>query len=153
MDAVRRRFDAGPNQQPPSFKRKANPKPSLALRTAEAIYKNGNQYSRDHLDSDEYEILEAAVKAVRWNASSPKNIAMGFTLMLMETYEKHRADEISPGNLCSKVIDRCASEQKACKTTGADPSDYFWPPDFQEHRDRLRKEERASEQSFVEVRA
>jgi predicted DNA-binding transcriptional regulator AlpA len=47
---------------------------------------------------------------------------------------------VSPGNLCSKVIDRCLRNRKK----GLDDA-FYWPFDFQEHRDRLREKERIEE--------
>jgi hypothetical protein len=34
---------------------------------------------------------------------------------------------------------------KAKKTPGEDPSDYYWPPEFQQGRDEIRAEERREE--------
>ena len=112
----------------------------LSARLADRIRKNGNNYI-DELDSDE----RAAFSAVRYEPGDVGSLAGGFISVVYEVYEEHENGDISPGNLCSKIIDRCLSEQRAAKMLGGDPSDYFWPPEFQEHRDRLREGERIQE--------
>jgi hypothetical protein len=154
LDAVRRPVDAEhhiaaePFSPPSEGKTKAKPlerKAKLRARLANAIRVNGNQFEGG-LDRDDRAVLQAAINAMRYDAKDFETLTDGFTFTLMEISEKHKHDEISPGNLCSKVIDRCLSEQKACKTLGSDPSEYYWPPDFQDHRDKLRARERAAEQ-------
>lgn len=54
--------------------------------------------------------------------------------------EEHRGKGVSPGNLCSKVMDYCERERKRDGERA-----YYWPPDFQEHRNDLRVEERKLE--------
>jgi DNA-binding Lrp family transcriptional regulator len=148
LDAVRRPVDAELPVMPPPFRgaSRLKKKQNLTARRAKAIHVNGNQF-KGGLDRDERAVLQAAINATRYGAKDSTVITEGFTSVLMEVYEKHKNDGTSPGNLCSKVIDRCLSEQEACKTLGADPSDYYWPPDFMEHRNRLRVKERATEQA------
>jgi len=69
----------------------------------------------------------------------------GFVEAAVEIYEKHGGKGLSPGILCSKVIDYCRTEQECAKTLGDSGSEYYWPPDFQVHRDRLRDQERRGE--------
>ncbi len=59
-----------------------------------------------------------------------------------------KGDGLLPGILCSKIIDRCMSEQESYKTLGMDPSGYYYPLDFVEHRDRLRVQERIHERAI-----
>jgi hypothetical protein len=61
--------------------------------------------------------------------------------------EEHRGKGVSPGNLCSKIIDYCHRKIKAATASGISGSSNSWPPDFQEHRNRLRAEERSSNPS------
>jgi hypothetical protein len=142
LDAVRRPFDAELHLAA-SFS-PSEKKAKLTSRLAKAIRANLNRFEGG-LDRAERAVLQAAVNAMRYTAKDPTVITDGFTSVLMEVYKKHKDGETSPGNLCSKVIDRCSSEQEACKKIGADPSDYYWPPDFQQNRDRLRQEERRLE--------
>jgi hypothetical protein len=146
LDAVRRPFDAELPVAPPPFRgaSRLKKKQNLTARLAKAIQVNGNQFKGD-LDRDERAVLQAAVNATRYQRKDSTVITDGFACTLIEVYEKHKNGETSPGNLCSKVIDRCLSQQEACKKTGADPSEYYWPPDFQQNRDRLRQEERRLE--------
>jgi len=69
-------------------------------------------------------------------------LTCGFVEAAVETYEKHKGKGLSRGILCSKVIDYCMTEQQRAKTLGDNGSEYFWPPDFQAHRDRLVQQER-----------
>ena len=155
LDAVRRPFDAElrlasppplEGKSKPKSKPKSERKAKLRARLAGAIQVNGNRFGGG-LDRDEHAVLQAAVNATCYTAKDSTVITDGFTHTLMEIFEKHKNDGISPGNLSSKVIDRCFSQQEACKTMGSDPSEYYWPPDFQENRDRLRKRERLAEKA------
>ena len=139
VDAELRR-SASPSRGASRLKEKQN----LVARLANAIQMNGNRFEGG-LDRDERAVLQAAVNATRYQAKDSTVITDGFTCTLMEVFEKHKNDGISAGNLCSKIIDRCLSQQEACKKLDADPSDYYWPPEFQQHRDRLRAEERLQE--------
>lgn len=147
-DAVRRPVDAelrssiSPSKSASRFRKNQN----LTARLAKAIRVNGNQIRGD-LDRDERAVLQAAINATDYDATDEKVLTDGFMFTLMEVYEKHKNDGTSPGNLCSKVIDRCLSQQEACKTIGSDSSDYYWPPDFTDHRNRLRERERLQEAS------
>lgn len=153
LDAVRRPVDAEhriatkPFSPPSEGKAKAKPserRAKLSARLAEAIRANGNQFEGG-LDRDDRAVLQAAVNRTRYEAKDFEILTDGFIVTLMEIFEKHKNDGTSPGNICSKVIDRCLSQQESCKTLGSDPSEYYWPPDFQDHRDQLRAEERMAE--------
>jgi hypothetical protein len=145
VDAVRRPVDAEHHLASRKSFSPSEKKAKLTTRLAKAIRLNGSQFSGG-LETEERAVLQAAVNAMRYTAKDSTVITDGFACMLTEVYEKHKNDGTSTGNLCSKVIDRCLSEQKACKTLSSDPSEYYWPPDFQDHRDRLRVEERRAEQ-------
>ena len=154
LDAVRRPFDAELRlASPPPLEGKPKSKPRLSERKAKlrarlagAIHVNGSRF-RSRLDRDEHAVLQAAVNATCYTARDSTVVTDGFVYTLMEIFEKHKNDGISPGNLSSKVIDRCLSQQESCKTMGSDPSEYYWPPDFQENRDRLRERERLAEKT------
>jgi hypothetical protein len=66
-------------------------------------------------------------------------LSWDFVDAVRDVVEEYSYKETSPGNLCSKVIDECERQRKVYG------SGYLWPPDFQEHRDRLREYERAAE--------
>jgi hypothetical protein len=146
LDAVRRPVDAEHHLAGRKSFSPSERKAKLRARLAKAILVNGSQFEGRFLDADERAVLQAAVNAARYKAKDATVITDGFSFTLMELYEKHKNDGISPGNFCSKVIDRCLSQQEACKTMGSDPSEYYWPPDFQDHRNQLRAEERMAEQ-------
>jgi hypothetical protein len=63
-------------------------------------------------------------------------VTIYFLMAMTDVYEENLGKNTSPGNLCSKVIDECEKQQKQGETG------YYWPPDFQEHRNRLRASER-----------
>lgn len=150
-DAVRRPFDAelrtaGRKSFSPSEKRKR-----LEKRLEEKARKGGNIFDGD---LDAYEI--AAFAATQYKIRDRKCLTDGFVYVVWDVYSDHEDDDLSAGNLCSKVIDRCMAEQESCKESGEDPSEYFWPPDFQDHRDQLREKERSRERlhrTGAEVRA
>ena len=60
-------------------------------------------------------------------------VGIEFADALSLVYEKHFNEGLLPGILATKVIDHCMREK------------ILYPPDFVEHRDRLRKRERACE--------
>jgi|GEM_PF-2640716 hypothetical protein len=137
---VRRRKDAEQHEPSrksfsPSAKRK-----KLVARLEHAVRRNGNEFDGE-LDAEEL----AAFKATRYEVRDPAQLSCGFVWTVVDVFRDHQGESLSPGILCSKIIDRCVSEQSACKKLGADPSEYFWPVDFQDHRDRLRAEERRAE--------
>jgi hypothetical protein len=144
-DAVRRPVDAEHHfisrKGFPPLKKREN----LTARLAEKIRKNCNGLDRK-LDENEqkaflYIRYTHAKGEKRYLNCERRHLSGGFVCVVGDIYETHKAHLPLPGNFCSKVIDRCVSEQEACRSMGMDPSEYFWPPDFQEHRDRLRKEE------------
>ena len=140
-DAVRRPFDAVLHSSPTSFspmKRKQN----LEERLLEKGLKN-----RTLLDNNLDEEERAAFAAIGYMPRDIRKLAAGFVYAVEEMVDKHKGTGISPGNLCSKIIDHCQAQQECCKKLGASASDYYWPPDFQDHRDRLRAQERAQEKS------
>jgi hypothetical protein len=141
-DAVRRPGDAelriATNQRFSPKKRKQN----LESRLMEQSLKNKNLFDGD-LDRDQ----RAAFAVIGYTPRDPRKLAYGFVDAVEAMVDKHKGAEISPGNLCSKMLDYCVAQQKSCKKLGADPSAYYWPPDFQEHRDRLRIQELAREKS------
>lgn len=53
-----------------------------------------------------------------------------FTCNVIRVYEENIDKDLLPGILCTKVIDRCREDRA------------MWPPEFLDHRDRLRKRER-----------
>jgi hypothetical protein len=121
LDAVRRPFDAErPHSQEP-FCSPSEKKKKLTARLAEAARRNGNQFKGD-LDADEC----AAFNAIRYQPKDLKSLTCGFVFTAWNVYDDHKDDGLLPGILCSKVIDRCMSEQEACKTLGSDPSEFFW---------------------------
>jgi hypothetical protein len=63
-----------------------------------------------------------------------------FVCTVVEVYEENEGKDLTPGNLCSKILDRCERERKRNGGTG-----YYWPPDFQKHRNQLRAQERMLE--------
>lgn len=140
--AVRRPFDA--EQRVASLKdfSLSEKRERLAERIATAIHRNGNELDRE-LDDHERE----AFRYIEYEKYLLVYLADGFVTVVGELYEDHKDNLPLPGILCSKIIDRCMSEQKALKTLGMDPSDYYWPPDFQRHRDNLRRRERVAEQN------
>jgi hypothetical protein len=78
-----------------------------------------------------------AFRAMKYepDLESPE-VTIGFLMAMTDVYEENLGKNISPGNLCSKVIDECEKQQKQGETG------YYWPPDFQDHRNRLRAKER-----------
>jgi hypothetical protein len=66
-------------------------------------------------------------------------LGFDFVMNVQEVYDDNRGKGVSSGNLCSKIIDYCERERKRCGGGN------YYPPDFVEHRDRLRAKERTSE--------
>lgn len=140
LDAVRRPIDAerrepsGKSFSPLAKKRKLSRRLGLAVR-------NGHNEFDGDLDAEEL----VAFKATRYEVRDPAPLSCGFVWTVVDVFRDYQGESLPPGILCSKIIDRCVSEQSACKKLGTDPSEYFWPVDFQDHRDRLRAEERRAE--------
>jgi hypothetical protein len=141
-DAVRRPEDAEHRiairkSFSPSERRK-----NIEERLAVEVRKNGNTFD-DELDDEGWRVF----KYVGYEPPDPRSLPSGFVCAAWDVYDTHKGKLPSPGNLCSKIIDRCVSEQKSWRTLNGDPSEFYWPPDFKEHRDRLRAQERAREQA------
>ena len=66
-----------------------------------------------------------------------------FVEAIVFVYEENREKGLPPGILCSKVIDYCEQQRKSCEALGCGAG-YYFPPDFVDHRNRLREIERAS---------
>jgi hypothetical protein len=149
-DAVRRPFDA---KLPLSEQRGFSPsekKKKLTARLAKAISANQDSYrtfieyeisrGREHPFGDE-ERQAFSATGYKPDLNSPL-LSFDFVMTVLDVYEQTRRKVILPGNLCSRIIDRCQSEKERNDGEG-----YHWPPDFQEHRDRLREQERLSDVS------
>lgn len=159
INAVRRRVDAEQrprvNSSPlqsqkletPPYRTKSQ---KLKTRLESKIKTTGDSYAdwiercrqkgREHPFGKEE---QDAFKALQYkpDLKSPL-LSWEFVTAVTEVYEKHADRGVLPGNLCSKVIDFCTTERKRDGGEG-----YYWPPDFQAHRDRLREEERQRTQS------
>jgi len=78
--------------------------------------------------------LDGACRAIGYSLDVDSPIVgIEFADALSLVYEKHFNEGLLPGILATKVIDHCMREK------------ILYPPDFVEHRDRLRKRERACE--------
>jgi len=115
-------------------------KKKLEARIADKLMETGNTLDRE-LNADE----RKAFAFIKYKPINPRNLPGGFVEVVQDVYEDHK-EELSPGNLCSRVIDHCMREQqrhkdRRLKTLGLDPSEYYFPTDFVEHRNRLRAEE------------
>lgn len=125
---------------------KKNPKKEkkerLAAHLAGKIARDGERIQDWDLSNWEEEIREAFdFIGYELDRRNPQ-LSAAFLITACEVYQENRNREISLGNLCSKIIDRCVRENKQDPDGG-----YYWPTDFQEYRDRLRQVERASERS------
>jgi hypothetical protein len=117
----------------------------LKTHLEEAISRNGSAFHGE-FDDDERE----AFAYIRYQVPDTQKLTGGFVYSVWEVYEKYKATKLPlPGILCCKIIDHCMQEQESCKTLGSDPSDYFWPTDFQEHRKRLMAQEQAAKKGEV----
>jgi hypothetical protein len=142
-DAVRRPFDAELRASPKSFFSPSEKRKKLEARLAGKLLETGNTLDRD-LNDEERE----AFAYLRYKPKDePRNLPNGFVWTLFDVYDDHKDDLPLPGNLCSKIIDHCMAKQESCKTIGSDPSEYYYPLDFVEHRDRLREQERRAEKN------
>jgi hypothetical protein len=143
-NAVRRRFDAERlADRTPPFR-----KENLQNRLEKKIESTNDSYL-DWIDScrkrgeghpfgtEEQKAFEAT--GYKPDLGSPL-LSFDFVTTVVDVYEETRKKDISAGNLCSRIIDRCQSERERNYGEG-----YYWPPDFQDHRDRLRIQERARE--------
>lgn len=88
---------------------------------------------------DWWERLEMAFAAMRYKLDPDSRVVtLAFVDAAIEVWEEHRDAEHPPGILCTKLIDLCQR------------NGWYWPPDFQDRRDRLRAEERDLEAAKVE---
>jgi hypothetical protein len=143
-DAVRRRFDAERRVPPKRLFSPSEKKKKLAGHLTKAISAKQDSY-RHFIETEiargrkhPFENQERqAFSATRYkpDLNSPL-LSFDFVMTVVDVYEEAQKKDISPGNLCSRIIDRCQTNRER------DGEGYYWPPDFQEHRDRLREEER-----------
>lgn len=91
--------------------------------------KEGNRYPQWWIEAQQ----AAAAVGYELDEKSPV-VSPDFAWALLEVWEDHCESNLPPGILCTKVIDRCCSEN------------VIWPPDFQDHRDSLRAQEREEEE-------
>jgi hypothetical protein len=143
-NAVRRRFDVEllADRIPPLRKEKLQNRLEKKIESTNASYpdwiKSCRKRGEDHpFGAEEQKAFEAT--GYTPNLSS---LLLGFEFVttVVDVYEETRKKDISPGNLCSRIIDRCQTERGRNDGEG-----YYWPPDFQHHRDSLRAQERARE--------
>jgi len=142
-DAVRRRVDAERLSTNPSSKNK-----KLQLLLAEKIKQDEGPFSDWIEDArkrgDEHPFGPDERKAFAATRYTPDLkspfLSPDFVCTVVEVYDENVGKDLAAGNLCSKIIDRCARERKRNGGTG-----YYWPPDFQKHRDQLRAHERMLE--------
>jgi len=71
--------------------------------------------------------------------SSPL-LSFDFVDAAVDVFDTNKGKGITPGNVCSKVIDYCEGQRK--KNEGG----YYYPPDFVTHRNSLQASERIIEQ-------
>jgi hypothetical protein len=166
VDAVRRRGDAellrpdddlGSKAKPKtSFEAKPNSVPrgaKLQSRISALIKRNDEPFSdwmdrelsKGHANPFGREEREAfAALGYQPNLRSA-DLSSDFVNAVCNVYEEHRGAGVSPGNLCSKVIDRLQRDRRFDRKQGGDGCGHFWPNDFQRHRDTLREQERRVE--------
>lgn len=137
---------APPKPTPPDRKgfSPSDRKAKLEKRLADKLMKSGNTLERD-FDDDEREAFAYLDYEPK---DEPRNLPDGFVYVAWDEYDNRKDKLPPPGVLCCKIIDRCMSEQQKIRTLNckySDPSEYFYPPDFVAHRDRLRAEERKVE--------
>jgi hypothetical protein len=112
--------------------------------------RKGREHPFGKLERETFTALEYEL-----DVSSPL-VSRTFVFTAAEVYQENRGRGLSLGVLCCKVIDmldRYRREDKECAAQSGRPSDgYFYPPDFKEHRDRLRARERLHEQGVHSTR-
>lgn len=170
VDAVRRRFDAelhpstdddlvSKAKPKTSFETKPNPtapgKAKLQSRIEARIKKNKECFA-DWVDSElskgRPHPFGASEKRAFTELGYPINIrsadvSWDFVFIACDVCDENRGKGISPGNLCSKVIDAIAKERKSDVKNGGDGGGHYWPLDFQKHRNALRAQERLAEKA------
>jgi hypothetical protein len=157
-DAVRRPFDAELRPINPSpksasrFKKNQNLAGRLAKKIREAGHSESYPGLIEHYKKKGWEHPfgndeRAAFGALQYqpDLTSPV-LSTDFVYAVVYVFEENLGKNISPGNLCSKVIDFCECERKKNKTLGSEDPGYYYPPDFVQHRNKLRAGERVAEQ-------
>jgi hypothetical protein len=157
-DAVRRQFDAERRVPGSGFSPSAK-REKLHARLAAKIAAAGDSYSdyirhcqRKGREHPFGKLEREAFAALRYqpDLDSPL-VSSTFVATAREVYQENRGKGLSPGILCCKVIDRLdryrKEDEKWASQSGRPSDGYFYPPDFKEHRDQMRAQERAREQS------
>ncbi len=174
VDAVRRRGDAELHPSDDDLASKAKPKPSfeakskatqrrvkLQSRIAALIKRNDETYA-DWIDREVSKGRpnpygreeQEAFAALGYQPNLPRSdLSSDFVNAVCIVHEEHRDAGISPGNLCSKVIDRLQKDRNSDRKQGGDGCGYFWPNDFQRHRDTLRERERRAEAAVLATKS
>lgn len=143
-DAVRRRVDAELHLSIKPFSKSKK----LQIRLAERIKQDDGPFSDWIEDArkrgHEHPFGPGERKAFAATGYTPDLkspfLSPDFVYTVVEVYDENVGKDLAAGNLCSKIIDRCVRERKGNGGAG-----YYWPPDFQEHRDELRAQERMLE--------
>ncbi|MBV9888336.1 MAG: hypothetical protein JO119_17460, partial [Acidobacteria bacterium] len=169
-DAVRRRFDAelhpsaskdffSKPKSKASFEQEVKPTTSreakLVARLSSKIRSAGGCYAdyvarelkagRPHpFGTEEQEAFEALKYRPELQS---RDLSENFVIIALDVYEENRGKPILAGNLCSKVIDRIQSERESSLKLCGTEDGHYWPPDFQRHRNALRKQERQMEKA------
>ena len=165
-DAVRRPFDTELRLSNPSIKSASRfrKNQNLSARLAAKIQKSGYTFSewvkvcKQHgwshpLDAE----MDQSFEAMQYDPDleSPL-LSTDFIHAVREVWEDNREKNLPAGILCTKVIDYCDRERKSHKTLGDEDPGFYYPPDFVDHRNKLRARERMAEQQSgksAEVRA
>ncbi len=169
MDAVRRRFDAELHPSDDDLVSKVKPKTSfetkpnlsepgkakLQSRIADKIAKSKESYA-EHITSELSEGRphpfgdgkKRAFAELGYHINiRSADVSWDFVFTACDVCDDNRGKGISPGNLCSKVIDAISTKRESDLRDGGDGGGYYWPPDFQKHRDALRARERLAEEA------
>jgi len=149
-NAVRHPIDAERLASVPSFKSASRFKKTQNLKAhlVAKIEKDGGSYAHwiedcqkrgwEHPFGDEEREAFAAT-GYEPDLNDPL-LGSDFVMTVVDVCEEKRGKDMSAGNLCSAIIDRCDKEIKQGFGT-------YYPPSFVEHRDQLRAKERATEQT------
>jgi hypothetical protein len=166
-DAVRRRFDAELHPCDDDLVSKTKPKTSfeaksktsspgkakLRSRIEAIIRKNKESYAewidreqeagRPHPFTDAY---GKAFNEIGYDVDlRAADVTWDFVYSVRSIGEQNQGKAVSPGNLCSKIMDDLDRQRVSDQENGGDGGGYYWPHDFQEHRDALRERERVVE--------
>lgn len=161
-DAVRRSFDAelrpstafllSSGASPPNPLKEKSQK--LRERIAEKIKAARDRFSdwiaRCTRDGDDHPfgaLEKAAFDFIGYQPDfNDPCLSSSFVFAVADIYERHCVDgTVTPGNLCSKVIDYLMSQREGNLKNNGDGAGNYWPPEFEEHRDQLRRRERKGE--------